>query len=307
MKKKIYLIISISVIAISVILALVYFAGQNIVSEKNPLIIIDTANKEVIFTKLPEKVISLIPAATEIIYDLNSQDKLIAVDTYSNYPNDTMNLTKLDTNTGLNIESIVSLNPDVVFMSKMGQTLEQYSNLTNSGIKIVMVDSTSIEETYAMINLIGTVLDKKNESKEIVSQMKLDFEELKNSVKNKEPKTIYYEISPLEYGLWTSGNKTFENEIMEMLNITNIFADVNGWAAISEEQVLIKNPEYIITTSMDYGDIKVVDEILGRKNWSNIQAIKLNQVYSINPDIMSRPTKRLVEGAKELKKLIYGE
>lgn len=307
MKKKIYLILSVLVIILSIAFSLLYFVQKNIISEKNPLVVTDTSNKEVSFTKYPQKIISLIPAATETIYDLNSQDKLIAVDSFSNYPEDTKNKTKLETSTSLNVESIVSLNPDVVFMSKMGQTIDQYNNLVNAGIKVVMVDATSIEETYTMINLIGKVLGKEKESTQIVDQMKLDFEDLKNSVKNKEAKTLYYEISPLEYGLWTSGKGTFENEIMQMLNINNVFVDVEGWAQVSEEQVLAKNPQYIITTTKDYGNTNAVEEILKRKNWNDIEAIKKKQVYNIDPDIMGRPTKRLVEGAKELKKLIYGE
>jgi len=307
MKNKFYLFISVAIIITSIIFSILYFVNQNTVSDKNPLVITDTSNKEVTFAKLPEKVISLIPAATETIYDLDSQDKLIAIDSYSNYPDDTKNKTKLDTNTGLNIESIVNLNPDVVFMSKMGQTIEQYNNLTNSGIKVVMVDASSIEETYSMINLIGKVLGKEKESTKIVSEMKTDFSNLKDSVKNKEPKTMYYEISPLEFGLWTSGNKTFEDEIMQILNIQNVFSDVTGWSQVSEEQVLIKNPQYIVTTAKDYAETKAIDEIMGRKNWNNIEAVKLKQVYNIDPDIMARPTKRLVEGAEQLKKLIYGE
>jgi iron complex transport system substrate-binding protein len=307
MKKKIYLSLSILVVIVAVIFSSAYFMNKNTINDKNPLIITDTENKEVIFTKYPEKVISLIPAATETIYDLKSQDKLIAVDSYSNYPTEAQQLTKLDTNTGLNIESIVSLNPDVVFMSKMGQTIEQYNNLTNAGIKVVMVDARSIEETYEEINLIGKVLGKEKDAKTIVNEMKSDFEDLKNSVKNKQTKTVYYEISPLEYGLWTSGNNTFENEIMQMLNINNVFSDVESWGQISEEQVLVKNPEYIITTTPSFGDSNSVEEIMNRTNWNNVAAIKLNHVYNIDPDTMSRPTKRLVEGAKELKKLIYGE
>ena len=307
MKNKIYLFISVILIIASISFSLLYFVNQNTVSDKTPLVITDTSNSEVVFTKLPEKVISLIPAATETIYDLNLQDKLIAIDSYSNYPDDTKNKTKLETNSSLNIESIVSLNPDVVFMSKMGQTMDQYNNLVNSGIKVVMVDASSIKQTYSVIDLIGKVLGEEKKSNKIISQMKMDFADLKNSVKGKESKTIYYEISPLQYGLWTSGNNTFENEIMQMLNINNIFADINSWSQISEEQVLVKNPQYIITISQDYGDIKSVDEIINRKNWSTIEAVKLGQVYNIDADIMSRPTKRLVEGARQLKKLIYGE
>ncbi|MDF2865845.1 MAG: btuF [Clostridia bacterium] len=305
MKKKIYLIVSLIVIVVSVVFAVMYFTSSKVVSEKNPLVLMDTSNKEVTFTKLPEKIVSLIPAATETIYDLNSQDKLIAVDSYSNYPEETKSLTKLETSTSLNVEAIASLSPDVVFMSKMGQTVDQYNNLTNAGVKVIMVDASSIEETYAMINLIGKVLGKEKESNSIVNQMRLDFVELKNSVKGKETKEIYYEISPLQYGLWTSGNNTFENEIMQMLNVKNVFSDVSGWSQVSEEQVLIKNPDYIITTN--FGANEAVQEILNRKNWSNVEAVKSKNVYSIDSDIMSRPTKRLVDGAKELKKLIYGE
>lgn len=307
MKKKIYLILAIVIIALSIVLAGIYFVNKNKISENNPLVLIDTAGKEVTLIKYPEKIISLIPAATENIYDLGAGEKLIAVDTYSNYPSEAADLTKLETASSLNIESIISLNPDVVFMSKMGQTVEQYENLTNAGIKIVMVDASSIEETYTMINLIGRVLGEEKQAKEIENEMKTEFENIKNSVKEEESKTIYYEVSPLEFGLWTSGNKTFENEIMEILNTKNIFEDVSGWGQVSEEQVLVKDPQYIITTTADYGEFNAVEEIMSRENWKNINAIKASNVYSINPDTMSRPTKRLVEGAKQLKNIIYGE
>lgn len=307
MKKKIYLLISIVIIIMSIAFSVLYFVNKNNIGENNPLIVTDTESKEIIFTEYPERIISLIPSATEIIYDLDSDENLIAVDSYSNYPEDTKNKTKLETSSNLNVESIVGLDPDVVFMSKMGQTLDQYNSLINAGIKVVIVDATSIEETYDMINLMGNILDKKDEANEITSEMKEELQELKNSVKNNEPISIYYEISPLQYGLWTSGNNTFENEIMEILNLDNIFSDTNSWSQVSEEQVLEKNPEYIITTTADYGDFNAVEEIMNRENWSELEAIKTNNVYSINPDIMSRPTKRLVEGAKELKKIIYGE
>lgn len=307
MKKKIYLIIAIPIIILSLAFSAWYFIQKNTISDSNPLVITDTDNKQVTLTKYPEKVISLIPAATETIYDLNAQNKLIAVDTYSNYPEATKDLPKVETNSSLNIESIVNQKPDVVFMSKMGQTEDQYNNLVNAGVKVVMVDATSIEETYTMIELIGKVLGKEKEAVKITTQMKKDFADIANSVKGKQPKSVYYEISPLQYGLWTCGNNTFEDEILKMLNLNNVFENTTGWSQISEEQVIKANPDYIITTTTDYGDFNAVNEIMNRPNWNNVQAIKAKQVYSVNPDIMSRPTKRLVDGAKELEKLIYGE
>ena len=307
MSKKIYLLLSIIVVIIATLVSVLYFVNKNTISIKNPLVIIDTEGKQISFTKIPEKIISLIPAVTENIYDIGMGKNIIAVDTYSNFPEDTKNKVKLQTSTSLSIESITELKPDVVFMSKMGQTIEQYNNLINAGIKVVITDATSLDETYKMIELIGKVLRKENESKKITSDMKKGFLSLKNEVKDKSIKTMYFEVSPLEYGLWTAGNNTFENEIMELLNVTNVFKDVKSWSSISEEQVLVKNPQYIVTVSQDFGDFKATTEILNRSNWKNVDAIKSKNVYNINPDIMSRPTKRLLEGAKELKSIVYGD
>ncbi|MEG1705234.1 MAG: ABC transporter substrate-binding protein [Clostridia bacterium] len=307
MKKKIYVILSVLLVILLVIFGGIYFVNNAKKVTKNPLVITDTSKKEVSFSKTPEKVISLIPAATETLYDLGLGEKVIAVDSYSNYPEDAKSKKQLKTSTALNVEEIVSLNSDIVFMSKMGQTIEQYNSLVNAGVKVVIVDATSINETYDIINLIGKIMNKEKEASKICNNMKKDLEDIRLNCINKEKKSIYYEVSPLEFGLWTSGNNTFENEIFNILNIDNIFKNVKGWAQVSEEQVLTKNPDYIVSTSMDFGEVKVVDEILNRKNWNNISAIKNKKVYSINSDIMSRPTKRLVEGAKELQKIVYGK
>jgi iron complex transport system substrate-binding protein len=308
MSKKNYLFLATLIVLIVATFSFSFILNKTSISKNNPLLVIDMAKKEVRFDKYPENIISLSPAATEIIYDIDKGNNLIAVDTFSNYPEDVKNKQKLETSTNLNIENILNLKPDVVFMSKMGQTIEQYNSLIDSGIKVVIVDASSINQTYEMINLIGKVLNKNDKSKEVIKYMENEFKTLSEKSKNKESKTVYFEVSPLQYGLWTSGNNTFENEIMQMLNMTNVFSDVSGWGAISEEQVLSKNPQYIVSVGMNFSkDNEVVNEIYTRNNWKNIDAIKNKNVYNINPDIMSRSTKRLVDGAKELYKIVYGD
>ena len=95
---------------------------------------------------------------------------------------------------------------------------------------------------------------------------------------------------------------------MDICGITNVFSNLNGWQSISEEQVIYKNPDIILTTTVANGlDKDPVAEIKSRKNWNNISAVKNNKVFSINVDLISIPGPRLVLGAKELMKAVYGK
>ena len=89
-------------------------------------------------------------------------------------------------------------------------------------------------------------------AKQVIKTMKKGFADLKDkaAASKEKRKTVYFEVSPLEYGLWAAGNHTFMNEIAEILGLKNCFDDVEGWTEISEEQVLERNPDYIVTITM---------------------------------------------------------
>ena len=96
------------------------------------------------------------------------------------------------------------------------------------------------------------------------------------------------------------------NEIAQMLGLTNIFADVSGWAEVSEEQVIERNPDYIVTVSMYYGEGPTPEEeIMGRAGWQEIAAVKNKNVYNANSDQISRPGPRLAEAAEMLYQFVY--
>ena len=138
--------------------------------------------------------------------------------------------------------------------------------------------------------------------------MKSTFEAVKARVPAGEaPKTVYFEVCPLEYGLWTAGKGTFMNELAEMLGLTNIFADVDGWAEISQEQVIARNPDLIVTVTMYYGDgPKPDEEIAARAGWVDISAVKNGKILVADSNAMTRPGPRLTEAAQALCDFAYG-
>ena len=95
---------------------------------------------------------------------------------------------------------------------------------------------------------------------------------------------------PLQYGLWTAGSGTFMDEIAAMLGLTNIFADVDGWAEVSQEQVIERNPDYIVTISMYYGEGPTpVEEILSRDGWADIAAVQNEAILNLPDNQLTRP------------------
>ena len=98
------------------------------------------------------------------------------------------------------------------------------------------------------------------------------------------------------------------DEIATMMGLTNIFSDVDPWAQVSEEQVLQRNPDYIVSVAMYFGEgMTPVEEILSRPGWSNVTAIKNNDILNLQNDELSRPGPRLVDGAQLLFDMISGE
>jgi iron complex transport system substrate-binding protein len=272
-----------------------------------PYKVTDSLGKEINFDKVPSKIISLLPSDTEIIYALGDGDKLIAVDTYSNYPEEAKKKPQLDSGEKTNIEAVIGLEPDLVILGQMAQTDAQFKQLEDAGIKVVVTDAGDIAQTYQVIEMIGKTLNKEAKAAEIINGMKNDFNTIKEQVKNNPPKKVYIEISPLKYKLWSCGKGTFQDELLTLVGATNIFSDISSWTEVSEEQVISRDPQIIITTvgpMNGYED--PVSEIKSRANWSKIDAVKNGKIFVTDSDAIQRPGPRLASAAKELAKIIYG-
>ena len=254
------------------------------------------------------RVIALTASDCEIIYALGAEDTLVGRGEYCTYPAEVAQVEMVASGSETNLEQIISLAPQVVLMNEMDQTEEQVNALENAGIRVVVNDANNIEETYESIEIIGAIVGKDAEAKAIVDGMKSAFGEMEANKEAGEGKTVYFEISPLEYGLWTAGTGTFMDEVANMMGLTNIFGDVKGWVQVSEEQVLQRNPDYIVTVAMYFGEgMTPVEEILSRTGWSNVAAIKNNAILNLQNDELSRPGPRLVDGAQLLFEMITEE
>ena len=272
------------------------------------IVVTDQKGRVVELSEPATKVIALTASDCEIIYALGAEKTLVGRGEYCTYPAEVAEVTMVASGSETNLEQIIALSPQVVLMNEMDQTEEQVNALEKAGIKVVVNDANNIEETYQSIEIIGAIVGKDEEAKAMVDGMKSAFGEMEDSAAVGEGKTVYFEVSPLEYGLWTAGANTFMDEVAGMMGLTNIFSDVEGWIQVSEEQVLQRDPDYIVTVAMYFGEgMTPVEEILSRPGWANVTAIKNNNILNLQNDELSRPGPRLVDGAQLLFDMICGE
>jgi iron complex transport system substrate-binding protein len=271
--------------------------------------ITDMVGRSVTLDGPASRVITTMPGDCEIVYALGAEDKLIARGEYCDYPAAALDLPVVTTGGETNIEQLISLKPDLVIMSTMGQTVEQSQQLENAGIKVLASQSTSIDGVYQAIEMIGQALGEDDEASKLVSDMQTSFEQLQQQAAAQANKggSIYFEVSPLEYGLYTAGTGTFMNEIAQMLSLENCFGDLPDWAQVSEEQVIARNPSYIVTISMYMGEGPTPEqEIMARPGWDGIAAVQNGDVWCLGNDELSRPSPRLVEAVQMLYDEVYG-
>ena len=267
----------------------------------------DMTGREITLDAPAERVVALTASDCEILYALGAGDLLVGRGEYCDYPAEVLDVPSVQSGYDTNIEQIIALEPQVLLMSTMAQTEEQVQQLEAAGIHVVVSDAQDIEGTYTAINMIGTLTGKQAEAASIVESMQKTFDEIKANAGDG-TKTVYFEVSPLQYGLWTAGSSTFMDEIANMLGLTNCFADVTGWGEISEEQVLERNPDYIVTISMYYGEGPTPEEeILSRTGWENVTAVKDGKILNLQNNELSRPGPRLADGAKAMYDFVYGE
>lgn len=201
----------------------------------------------------------------------------------------------------VNAEEIIALDPDAILLS-VGLDEDYIRQLEEAGIKVVQFDAKNIEDVYESINLVGQIVDREDAAQELIEEMQTTFAEIEEKTQDAEVQSVYYEISPLEYGLWAAGEGTFMNEIGSLMNLENTFADIDQFAEISEEQVLERSPEWIITTLEEEG---AVEEIMNRRGWDQIPAIQKGQVITVGDSEFTRPGPRLMDGAQRLYDYIY--
>ena len=270
----------------------------------------DRAGAPITLPAKVERIVSMAPSTTEILIDLGVADKIIAADTNTqkdgllkqNIPY--FDMMKPDA------EKLIALKPDVVFISGMSNAKGNtpFSPLIDAGICVVNIpSSSSIEAIYLDIAYIAAVVKQEGNGAKIIANMKKEIEAVRKkgaSIAQDKKKTVYFEIGAAPY-MYSLGTGTFINEMIEIIGAQNILADQKSWVSVSDEMVLAKDPD-VILTNVSYIP-NPIDEIMARSGWASLKAVKSKKVFGIDTNSSSRPNHNIIKALKEMAKAVYPE
>ena len=283
------------------------FIVSGVVMADFPVTVTDDMGDKITINEKPERIISLAPANTEVLFALDLEEKIVGVTTYANYPREAKAKEKIGTITEPNLEKIVSLEPDLIVANAVNK-LETVKRLRELGYKVVGYDAETVNDAISVIKQVGKITDRENKAQRIVTDMYLQLAEIKDLVDSKlkdcsRPK-VFYEI--WNQPLYTAGKNTFINDIINIAGGINIGAEAKGeWPQFSLEKLLLENPDIYISSPHSAPHKVTVESIKNRDNYKNLAAIKKDRVYIVNQDIISRASPRIVKGLKEIVKAIF--
>lgn len=275
-------------------------------NQEFPIMIKDSADREVTIEDEPETIVSIQASITEIAFALGLGEKIVGVSDYDNYPAEALEIQKVGAQ-DINAEVVLSLLPDLALVTDYHYNthpdiLKQFEE---AGIDVVVIGSaSSFEDAYKHIEMIGKATGTIAEANEIVTDMKNRFDELKEKASViTDKKKVWVEVSPAP-DIFTTGTSTFMHEMLEAIQAINVAEEHEGWVQLTEEEIVQLNPDVIITTYGYYIE-NPTEEVYGREGWSEVPAVKNKQVFDVDSDTVTRPGPRLIEGVETLAKHIY--
>ena len=289
-------------VSLSLALLMVFSMAASLAegAEGAAITVTDMHDREITLTEPATRIVVMQPSDCEILCAIGCEDTIVGRGQYVDYPASVLALPVVQSGAETNVEEILALNPQVVLMNDMAQSEEQVKQLEENGVRVVVSEASDIDGVYYAIRMIGKLMGKEENAEAVIAGMQSTFDEIRANSK-KEGKTVYFEVSPLQWGLWTAGKGTFMDELAEICGLTNAFSDMSGWASVSEEQVLSRDPDYIVTITMYYGEGPTpVEEIMSREGWGDLKAVKNGDILNAESNAISRPGPRLKDAAIEL-------
>lgn len=265
-----------------------------------PLTLKDSFNREVKIDKAPQRIVSLAPSNTEILFALGLGDKIVGVTKYCDYPAEARTKEQVGGFSDPSVEKIVSLKPDLVVATGMHEKVVK--QLEELKIPVLAVNPKQFDEVYATIELLGKATGTQKKAAEVVAQMKARVEDIAKKVSGKGQPKVFYEV--WDEPLMTAGPGTFINDLIVRAGGTNIAADAQkAYPEYSLELLLQRDPEIIIFPSGK----NTPEKIMSRPGWQNITAVKNKRVIMVDGNLVSRPGPRLVDGLELFARAIHPE
>ncbi len=267
----------------------------------------DRSGNPITLPEQADRIISMAPSVTQTLLDLGLEERLIAVDTYSALYFGLEGLPTFDM-MDPDTEQMAMLNADLIFTTGMSASggADPFKPLRDIGVCVADIPSAAgidamLEDTRFIAACTGA--EEACEERIAAFQAELDgLSAIGAGIGDKKRVVVEIACAP---DIYTAGSETFMQEMLTVIGAENIFADQKGFVAVTEESVIAQDPD-VILTMVDYVDDPVA-EILNRSGWEHVTAVADGAVYQVNTNAVSLPNLHVIDGMKQMARLIYPE
>ena len=266
--------------------------------------VFDDLDRLVAINGTPQRIISLAPSNTEILFALGLGDKVVAVTDWCDYPPEALEKEKVGDYDTPDIEKIRALNPDLMLVA-YGTSMDVIDTLVELGLTVFGIKSTDLNDVFNDIRRVGEITDKEIEAQALTSEMAVGIQAVTVQTQELEqrPKVFYLLWGGEGSALWTAGSETFIHELIGKGGGVNICQNITGYSTISIEEVIARNPEVIVASSWP----GVYEWAMNSTELEVTAARQSGSVYTCDDNLVQRPGPRLVEGLEWFAYFIHPE
>ncbi len=275
-------------------------AQTRVAATSYPLTITDDASRSVTIQAEPQRIVSLAPANTEIVFALGAGDRLVGVTSLDDYPAEVADIPKVGDFAGPNIEAVAAADPDLV-LATTGVQSDVIEQLEGLGATVIAIDPQSLDGVYEDILEVAEVVNTKAAGEELVASMKATVQDIADAVSGRDPVTVFIEIA--QDPLFTAGRNTLLDELVTRAGGVNV-VQAQGWVPYSPEEVVKADPDVYLATK---GSMSNPEDLAKRPGFKGLSAVKAGRVVILDDNLVSRPGPRIVSGLEDIARALHPE
>ncbi|MDI6776142.1 MAG: cobalamin-binding protein [Syntrophales bacterium] len=266
---------------------------------------IDEVGRKVNITPYPKRIISLAPSITETLFALGLDKEIVGVTMFCNYPPAVRSKPKVGGFINISLERVVSLSPNLIIGTSDGNRRETVEQFERIGLPVYIVNPVSLEDILKMVLDIGRITGKEDTAKKLIFNLRRRVESVVLKTRQMKKPRVFLLLGTDP--MITVGRDTLHDKLITLAGGVNVAGgDTIKYPRYSIEEVMVKQPDVIIITSMKREEnfASLRDKW---KKWKNIPAVRNDRIYTIDTDLITRSSPRIINGLEELVKIIHPE
>jgi iron complex transport system substrate-binding protein len=270
-----------------------------------PVTLIDDEGTEVAIDDQPERVISLTPATTELMFALGEGDRLVGRTDFDDYPPEATELPAVATFSGVLIEQVVDLEPDLVIAGGNNFTpAGDVERMRELGVPVLVIYGQDLDGVLADMELVGRAVGSADQAEEIVADINARIDEVGAALADQERPSVFYEIG---YGpeIYAPAPDSFVADMVSLAGGEPVTTGDPVVFSMSLEELVTQDPEVIILGDAAYPPPVCPDTVAAREGWDSIAAVQSGEIRPVNDIIVTRPGPRIGDGLAALALAIH--